>query len=69
MNLDACLRIVGVEAIGRMCNLFGNSFTNSQLRHLIETIVANRDPNVRAGCALALGCIHAQVGAMAAGFI
>ncbi len=51
-----------------MCNLFGSSFTNSHVRHLIDTVVANRDPNIRAGCALALGCIHAQVGGMAAGF-
>lgn len=35
---------------------------------LIETIVANRDPGARAGCAMALGSIHAQVGGMAAGF-
>lgn len=51
-----------------MCNLFGSPFTNSRIRDLIDTIVANRDPNIRAGCALALGCIHAQVGGMAAGF-
>lgn len=51
-----------------MCNLFGSSFTNSHVRQLIDTIVAHRDPNLRAGCALALGCIHAQVGSMAAGF-
>ena len=30
-------------------------------------IVSNRDPNARAGCAMALGSIHAQVGSMAAG--
>ena len=68
MHADASVRTIGVEAIGRMCNLFGSSFTNSHVRHLIDTIVANRDPNIRAGCALALGCIHAQVGGMAAGF-
>jgi HEAT repeat-containing protein 5 len=31
-------------------------------------IVTNRDPNARAGCAVALGCIHSQVGGMAAGY-
>ena len=51
-----------------MCNLFGSPFTNSRIRDLVDTIIANRDPNIRAGCALALGCIHAQVGGMAAGF-
>ena len=68
MHADPFARNIGVEAIGRMCNLFGSSFTNSHVRHLIDTIVANRDPNIRAGCALALGCIHAQVGSMAAAF-
>jgi HEAT repeat-containing protein 5 len=68
MHADAFVRSIGVEAIGRMCNLFGSPFTNSLVRHLIDTIVANRDPNIRAGCALALGCIHSHVGGMAAGF-
>jgi HEAT repeat-containing protein 5 len=68
MNADPFARSIGVEAIGRMCNLFGSPFTNSHVRLLIDTIVADRDPNIRAGCALALGCIHAQVGGMAAGF-
>ena len=31
-------------------------------------IVSNRDPSARAGCAMALGSIHANVGGMAAGF-
>ena len=35
---------------------------------MIETVVTNRDPNARAGCAMALGSIHSQVGGMAAGF-
>jgi HEAT repeat-containing protein 5 len=68
MHSDPFVRNIGVEAMGRMCNLFGSHFTNSQVRHLIDTIIANRDPNIRAGCALALGCIHSQVGGMAAGF-
>lgn len=34
----------------------------------MDTIVENRDPNTRAGCAATLGCIHSQVGGMAAGF-
>lgn len=68
MHADPFVRTIGVEAIGRICNLSGSPFTNSHVRHLIDTIVANRDPNIRAGCALALGYIHAQVGGMAAGF-
>lgn len=34
---------------------------------MVDTIVANREPNARAGCAAALGCIHSQIGGMAAG--
>ncbi len=68
MHADPFVRTLGVEAMGRMCNLFGSPFTNSRVKQLVDTIVANRDPNVRAGCALALGSIHAQVGGMAAGF-
>jgi HEAT repeat-containing protein 5 len=68
VHADPIVRSIGVEALGRMCNLSGSLFTNSHVRHLIDTVVANRDPNIRAGCALALGCIHAQVGGMAAGF-
>ena len=34
---------------------------------LIDLIVTNRDPNARAGFAMALGSIHFQVGGMAAG--
>ena len=38
------------------------------VNNLVETIVANREPNARAGCAMALGSIHTNVGGMAAGF-
>ena len=38
------------------------------MNSLVETIVSNRDPNARAGCAIALGSVHANVGGMAAGF-
>ena len=41
--------------------------TNSQVNWLVDTIVNNREPNARAGCAAALGSIHSRVGGMAAG--
>lgn len=63
---DAILRNVAARAIGRVCNLAGTQFTNKEVKFLIDTIVENRDPNARAGCALALGYIHSEVGAMAA---
>lgn len=65
---DQYIRSIGYEALGRLCNSCGNSYTNQEIKWLIDTIVAIREPSVRAGCAMALGCIHAQVGGMAAGF-
>ncbi|KIX10527.1 uncharacterized protein Z518_01610 [Rhinocladiella mackenziei CBS 650.93] len=66
LNPDPVLRHIAARAIGRICNLAGTQFTNQEVKFLIDTIVANRDPNARAGCALALGYIHSEVGAMAA---
>ncbi|KAL2828215.1 armadillo-type protein [Aspergillus cavernicola] len=64
---DPIIRTVGVEALGRLCESSGNAFTNTQINWLVDTIVENREPNARAGCAVALGCIHSQIGGMAAG--
>lgn len=63
---DPFVRNVAYEAIGRLCSVGGNAFTGSVINTLIDTIVNNRDPNARAGCAVALGCIHRDVGGMAA---
>ncbi|PGH00685.1 hypothetical protein GX51_05671 [Blastomyces parvus] len=65
---DPIVRCIGSEALGRLCNSSGNAFTNSQINFLVDSIVENRDPSTRAGCATALGCIHSQVGGMAASF-
>ncbi|KAL1960034.1 hypothetical protein VTO42DRAFT_206 [Malbranchea cinnamomea] len=65
---DPLVRMIAFEAVGRLCNSSGNAFTNTQINNLVDIVVENRDPNARAGCAAALGCIHAQVGGMAAGF-
>lgn len=65
---DQYVRSIGYETLARLCNSSGNAFTNQEINYLIETIVGNREPSARAGCAMALGCIHAQVGGMAAGF-
>lgn len=66
-DADPVVRTIGVEALGRLCESSGNTFTTSQINWLVDTIVDNREPNARAGCAAALGCIHSQVGGMAAG--
>jgi hypothetical protein len=65
---DQYLRSIGYEALGRLCSSSGNQYTNQEIKYLVDTIVGNREPSARAGCAMALGCIHAQVGGMAAGF-
>ncbi|KAJ5669327.1 hypothetical protein N7462_010397 [Penicillium macrosclerotiorum] len=67
VDVDPIVRTIGVEALGRLCDSSGNACTNSQVNWLVDTIVANREPNARAGCAAALGCIHSQIGGMAAG--
>ena len=56
-----------MEAFGRLCDKSGNALTSTQINWLVDTIVNNREPNARAGCAAALGSIHSQVGGMAAG--
>lgn len=66
-DADSFIRNIAAQSLGSLCNVSGSQATNEQVKHLIDSIVSNRDPNGRAGCALALGCIHAEVGGMAAG--
>ena len=66
-DTDDFVRNAGAYSLGFLCNISGSQSTNEQVKHLIDSIVSNRDPHIRAGCALALGCIHAEVGGMAAG--
>ena len=68
MDADKYVRNAAYEALGRLCNGSGNSFTTNVVNSLVETIVTNREPNARAGCAMALASIHSNVGGMAAGF-
>ncbi|KAI0166577.1 armadillo-type protein [Xylariaceae sp. FL1272] len=65
---DQYIRHLGYHAISRLCNASGNAFTNNEVKHLVDTIVGNREPSARAGCSMALGCIQAKVGGMAAGY-
>lgn len=64
---DEAVRGLSTRALGLVCNLGGSQVTNNEVKSLIDNIVANRDPYARAGCAVALGSIHAEVGAMASG--
>jgi len=65
---DQSVRFMAAEALGRLCNTSGTSFTTGEVTYLTETVVNNREPYVRAGCALALASIHSHLGGMAAGF-
>ncbi|ETN40321.1 uncharacterized protein HMPREF1541_04597 [Cyphellophora europaea CBS 101466] len=62
---DYRVRALCARALALACNLGGTQYTNNEVKALIDSIVTNRDPHMRAGCALALGSIHAEVGAMA----
>ncbi|EFW98758.1 heat repeat protein [Grosmannia clavigera kw1407] len=68
LDADQYVRSLGYAAMGRLCSASGNAFTNQEIRYLVDTIVVNREPAVRAGCAMALGCIQTRVGGMAAGY-
>lgn len=65
---DQYIRSLGYGAIARLCNACGNAFTNHEIKYLVDTIVSNREPSARAGCAMALGSIQAKVGGMGAGY-
>ncbi|KAJ7198315.1 clathrin-coated vesicle protein [Mycena pura] len=64
---DLVLRSASSESIGRLANLAGTNFLTGQTKLLVDQVVNNRDPNGRAGCALAFGAIYSHVGGLAAG--
>jgi hypothetical protein len=68
LDQDQYVRSLGYAATARLCNVYGNAFTNHEVKYLVDTIVANREPSARAGCAMALGAIQTKVGGMAAGY-
>ncbi|CAM1505615.1 Fc.00g112520.m01.CDS01 [Cosmosporella sp. VM-42] len=68
IDADQHVRSLGYAAVARLCNVYGNGFTNNEIKYLVDTIVGNREPTARAGCAMALGAIQTKVGGMAAGY-
>jgi hypothetical protein len=64
---DPILRLASSESIGRVASLAGTAFLTNQIKLLVDQVVNNRDPNGRAGCALAFGAIYTHVGGLAAG--
>lgn len=67
MDGDPVARSAGSEAIGRLAGLAGTLFLTSLITALVDKVVNNRDPNGRAGCALAFGAVYSHVGGMVAG--
>ncbi|PHH72523.1 hypothetical protein CDD82_5933 [Ophiocordyceps australis] len=65
---DQHVRRLGYSTVARLCQVYGKAFTNHEIKYLVDTIVANREPSARAGCAMALGWIQTKVGGMAAGY-
>lgn len=67
LSPDALLRRISAEALGKLTNLAGNIFMNSQIQFLVNQVVSSIEPNARAGCALGFGEIYSNVGALASG--
>ncbi|KAI8907094.1 armadillo-type protein [Powellomyces hirtus] len=64
---DPVFRTLASEALGRLARIVGTAtFVNPLISNLVDQVVKNRDPDVRAGSALALGYILSYVGGMAA---
>ncbi|KAK9474210.1 armadillo-type protein [Dipodascopsis tothii] len=65
---DPYVRMISADTIGRLYSMGSSHFNGNQIKLFVDEIVNNRDPNTRAGLALALGQIHSHLGGMAAGF-
>lgn len=64
---DPYVRNMAAQSMGMLCSLGGSTTTTEHIKYLIDEIVANRDPNARGGCSIALGYILKYVGGMFAG--
>ena len=65
---ETVLRVAACEALARLVRVANNvSFGNLIIQSLIDQIVDNREPFVRAGSCLALGTINSYVGGIASG--
>ena len=64
---DPTVRFVAGDTMGRVCSYFTDAHIAKQIKVLTDSVVANREPNARAGFAFALGSILYYLGGMAAG--
>lgn len=65
-SADQFIRNLAAEALGRLSTVGGSSATTNQVNELVDRIVKDRDPHVRAGCSTALGFVHKSLGGIAA---
>ncbi|KAK5009032.1 hypothetical protein LTR28_003046, partial [Elasticomyces elasticus] len=66
VDQDPYIRHVAASALGLLCSNSGSALTIGEVNFLIDLVVRNREPSVRAGCALALASIQSERGS--AGF-
>ena len=64
---DSALRAAASEAYGKLAAVAGSHAMSGQVQFLVDQVVSNRDPDARAGCALAFGAIYREVGGLSAG--
>ncbi|KAG0226196.1 armadillo-type protein [Mortierella sp. GBAus27b] len=67
VHSDPYIRFVACEALGRLTSILGSMTVTNQIKYLMDQVVANRDPDARAGFALALGNVFSHLGGMMAG--
>ncbi|KAI7831757.1 armadillo-type protein [Gamsiella multidivaricata] len=67
VHSDPYIRFVACEALGGLTSILGSLTITNQIKYLMDQVVANRDPDARAGYALALGNVFSHLGGMMAG--
>ncbi|KAG0204440.1 hypothetical protein BGX28_003622 [Mortierella sp. GBA30] len=67
VHSDPYIRFVACEGLGRLTSVLGSVTVSNQIKYLMDQVVANRDPDARAGYALALGNVFSHLGGMMAG--
>nr|ODO00955.1 clathrin-coated vesicle protein [Cryptococcus depauperatus CBS 7855] len=61
------IRSTSAKALGLLSSFASPTQFSSQVQWLVDQVVENRSPDVRAGCALTFGTIYAHVGSLAGG--
>ena len=63
---DHFIRGIAADSFGRLSTKGGSTGTTNAINDLVDRIVKDRDPYVRAGCISALGFVHRYLGGIAA---